>query len=56
MRLLAREFPDPYNGPARCGIFSVTRRGAKNLEQMAKPSADRVVKACEKVLYRNGRG
>jgi pyruvate dehydrogenase E1 component beta subunit len=26
---------------------------AKNLEQMAKPSADRVVKACEKVLYRN---
>jgi pyruvate dehydrogenase E1 component beta subunit len=29
---------------------------AKNLEQMAKPNADMVVKACEKVLYRNGRG
>jgi pyruvate dehydrogenase E1 component beta subunit len=29
---------------------------AKNLEQMAKPNAEMVVKACEKVLYRNGRG
>jgi len=28
---------------------------AKNLEQMAKPSADRVVEACNRVLYRNGR-
>jgi pyruvate dehydrogenase E1 component beta subunit len=28
---------------------------AKNLEQMAKPSADMVVKACEKVMYRNGK-
>ena len=29
---------------------------AKNLEQMAKPSLDRVVKACEKVMYRtNGK-
>jgi pyruvate dehydrogenase E1 component beta subunit len=28
---------------------------AKNLEQAAKPSLDRVVKACERVLYRNGR-
>jgi pyruvate dehydrogenase E1 component beta subunit len=27
---------------------------AKNLEQLAKPSVDRVVKACERVLYRNG--
>ena len=25
---------------------------AKNLEQMAKPNADRVVDACNKVLYR----
>ena len=25
---------------------------AKNLESMAKPSADRVVEACNKVLYR----
>jgi pyruvate dehydrogenase E1 component beta subunit len=29
---------------------------AKNLEQAAKPSADRVVKACNRVLYRNGNG
>jgi len=29
---------------------------AKNLEQMAKPSVDRVVQACNKVLYRKGRG
>jgi pyruvate dehydrogenase E1 component beta subunit len=28
---------------------------AKNLEQLAKPSADMVVKACEKVMYRNGK-
>jgi hypothetical protein len=28
---------------------------AKNLEQMAKPSADRVVAACNRVLYRNPR-
>jgi pyruvate dehydrogenase E1 component beta subunit len=27
---------------------------AKNLEQAAKPSVDRVVQACERVLYRNG--
>ena len=27
---------------------------AKNLEQMAKPDADRVVRACNRVLYRNG--
>jgi len=27
---------------------------AKNLEKMAKPSADRVVEACNRVLYRNG--
>jgi pyruvate dehydrogenase E1 component beta subunit len=27
---------------------------AKNLEVAAKPSVDRVVKACERVLYRNG--
>jgi pyruvate dehydrogenase E1 component beta subunit len=27
---------------------------AKNLEQIAKPSADRVVTACNRVLYRNG--
>jgi pyruvate dehydrogenase E1 component beta subunit len=27
---------------------------AKNLEQMAKPSADRVVEACNRVLYRTG--
>jgi pyruvate dehydrogenase E1 component beta subunit len=27
---------------------------AKNLEQAAKPSIDRVIKACERVLYRNG--
>jgi pyruvate dehydrogenase E1 component beta subunit len=25
---------------------------AKNLEQLAKPTADRVVKACQQVLYR----
>jgi pyruvate dehydrogenase E1 component beta subunit len=25
---------------------------AKNLEQMAKPNADRVVEACKRVLYR----
>jgi pyruvate dehydrogenase E1 component beta subunit len=29
---------------------------AKNLEQAAKPSADRVVQACNRVLYRNGNG
>jgi pyruvate dehydrogenase E1 component beta subunit len=29
---------------------------AKNLEQAAKPSADRVVKACNRILYRNGNG
>jgi pyruvate dehydrogenase E1 component beta subunit len=29
---------------------------AKNLEQAAKPSAERVVKACNRVLYRNGNG
>ena len=28
---------------------------AKNLEQMAKPSAELVIKACNRVLYRNGR-
>ena len=28
---------------------------AKNLEQMAKPSAELVVRACNRVLYRNGR-
>lgn len=28
---------------------------AKNLEQMAKPDVDRVVRACNRVLYRNGR-
>ncbi|TVP58199.1 MAG: pyruvate dehydrogenase complex E1 component subunit beta [Gemmatimonadales bacterium] len=27
---------------------------AKNLEQIAKPDADRVVRACNRVLYRNG--
>jgi pyruvate dehydrogenase E1 component beta subunit len=27
---------------------------AKNLEQAAKPSLERVVRACERVLYRNG--
>jgi pyruvate dehydrogenase E1 component beta subunit len=29
---------------------------AKNLEQLVKPSADRVVQACKQVLYRNGNG
>ena len=29
---------------------------AKSLEQLAKPSADRVVQACNRVLYRNGKG
>ncbi len=29
---------------------------AKRLEQMAKPDADRVVRACNRVLYRNGTG
>jgi pyruvate dehydrogenase E1 component beta subunit len=29
---------------------------AKNLEQFAKPTTDRVVKACNRVLYRNGNG
>jgi pyruvate dehydrogenase E1 component beta subunit len=29
---------------------------AKNLENFAKPTVDRVVKACNRVLYRNGNG
>lgn len=29
---------------------------AKNLEQLAKPSVDRVVQACNRVLYRSGNG
>ena len=29
---------------------------AKNMEQMAKPSTERVIQACERVLYRNGKG
>jgi pyruvate dehydrogenase E1 component beta subunit len=29
---------------------------AKNLEQIAKPTLDRLVKACNRVLYRSGNG
>ena len=41
MRVSQADIPMPY---------------AKNLEAAAKPSADRVVQACNKILYRNGHG
>ena len=52
-----RECFDDLDAPVeRVGSAEVPMPYAKNLEQMAKPNADMVVKACEKVLYRNGRG
>jgi pyruvate dehydrogenase E1 component beta subunit len=37
----------------RVGQADVPMPYAKNLENLAKPSADRVVQACKKVLYRS---
>ena len=52
--LIQEEAFDDLDAPVlRVTQADVPMPYAKNLEQMAKPSADRVVKACEKVLYRN---
>jgi pyruvate dehydrogenase E1 component beta subunit len=54
--LIQEEAFDDLDAPVlRVTQADVPMPYAKNLEQMAKPSADLVVKACSRVLYRNGR-
>jgi pyruvate dehydrogenase E1 component beta subunit len=54
--LIQEEAFDDLDAPVlRVTQADVPMPYAKNLEQLAKPSADMVVQACEKVLYRNGK-
>lgn len=51
--LIQEEAFDHLDAPVlRVGQADTPMPYAKNLEQLAKPSADRVVKACNQVLYR----
>lgn len=55
--LIQEEAFDDLDAPVvRVSQADVPMPYAKNMEQAAKPSADRVVKACNRVLYRNGNG
>lgn len=55
--LIQEEAFDDLDAPVlRITQADVPMPYAKNLEQLAKPSAERVIEACMRVLYRNGNG